>query len=427
MKGIKNLVVGIILGSLLGWTLGFLRFPYIEQNFSFLLGFTSCLALVLISLLLLFMWNKNAMLLRLISKNPKAEQAVKTHSLLSGMASTFIILGVLAIGMLIFRQNRLNEEQFRLQNEKITQQLLLLESSRHSNVNVLMDNLFDRIDEELKESPGRTLSDETIDRIVALNYSFQPYQYMKGDSLNNKKLSPERGQLLVLFSSLKLDSSSFHKIKSRTSFLGADLEGVDLSGIDLSGADLREANLRNAVLKDIDLSQADLRKADLWGSDLEKANLSKADLQNAVFDWANLIASDMSGAVLNGAKFRSAKLTRANLNNTTTTWTNLSGAFLNGAKLMESDLTWTNLRNANLSNAQLKNAKMRVTNLIGINMSQANLEGVDLTGSIILEENWMDKLDEWQVEGAEEIKREFDIVIDKSGLYDFRIGKAPKN
>lgn len=427
MKAKRYLLIGLLLGSIAGWTLGFLRLPYLEKNTSFGVGFLSCLAMGLIGWLLLFVWKKNAWLLKNIKQEPATKggsNVPPTYTLLWVLVAAFIALGGALSSILIFRQNKFYKIQAQQQNEQLAQQSALLEASRNSNLIVLMNQLSDQIAEELNNNPGRSLREETITRIAALNHSFRPYRYLKGDSLSEKKLSPERGQLLILLATLNMDSSSFNSLKRQVSFSGADLEKADLNGIDLRGADLSQANLKEAELNGADLSQANLEGANLWGSNLRNVNLRQANLQNTDFGWANVIGADLRKADLNGASFVAAKLTKADLSRASVTWANLREAFLNEAKLIETDLTWTNLSGANFSEAVLKNAVMRVTNLMDINFNQTDLEGVDLTGSIIREKNWMEKLDRWKVNGADRIREEFDIVVDKSGLYDYRIGKA---
>ena len=59
MKGKNGLLIGLVFGIMIGWALGFLRLPYIEKNFSFLLGFIAALVFVSLLLLLLATWNRN--------------------------------------------------------------------------------------------------------------------------------------------------------------------------------------------------------------------------------------------------------------------------------------------------------------------------------------------------------------------------------
>lgn len=54
MKATQNIFVGIIIGAIVGWSLGFLKIPNVENNFSWLVGFISCLAIVGLIFILIF-------------------------------------------------------------------------------------------------------------------------------------------------------------------------------------------------------------------------------------------------------------------------------------------------------------------------------------------------------------------------------------
>src|SRR5204862_7893161 len=148
------------------------------------------------------------------------------------------------------------------QNKRIREQSELIESCRRSSLVILMNDILDKVDDDLKNNPGGKLSDKTIASIVAaFNYTFIPYRYWEGDSLSEKKLSPEKGQLLLELFIKNIDTSSFNKIKLNAHFSGADLRKGDLRGVDLSGADLKDVDLSDADLSGASLSSADLRGA----------------------------------------------------------------------------------------------------------------------------------------------------------------------
>lgn len=516
MKGKRNLIIGIILGALVILTFVYFYWLSILNNISFFLGFIACLVLVSLSLILLFIWNKNSLLISLLGKRSKTKEsknAARTHTIIWILVSVFIVLGGLVTSFLIFKQNELLKTQTQNQNKKIAQQSELLESIRTSNLEVLMGNILDEIDDELKNNPKRTLSAETIARIAALSYSFKPYGYSDEDSLTENKFSPERGQLLLALSKLNIDSSSFDEIKSKVTFSGADLSGADLRKVNFRGADLSWANLNEADLREANLNRADLRGAILWGANLRKANLKGTDLKRADLRWADLNGAVLKKADLNGADLTSAKLKKADLRGADLKWADLSGAFLNEANLAGVNLLWTVLRRANLSNANFSETNLRMTNLSeadlsganlwGANLRKANLRGADLNGtdlnwadltganltganltgadlkwadlsgaflneanltgvdllgaalkrtnlskanlteanlsranlseakmsgieltrSTVEEENWLEKLNEWRVKGAKEVKARYKIVDDITGKSNYRLEK----
>ena len=68
----------------------------------------------------------------------------------------------------------------------------MIEATRIKSMIVLMSDILAKVEEELQNGPDHTLSDKTIARIAALSYSFKPYAQINGDSIAERKLSPER-------------------------------------------------------------------------------------------------------------------------------------------------------------------------------------------------------------------------------------------
>ena len=172
-----------------------------------------------------------------------------------------------------FKHQQLSLSLVQHQHQNIKQQSALLESVNNSSYVLLTGNIFNKIDDELKENPSKALSDETISRIVVLSNALKPYPSLEGDTLSANKLSPGRGLLLSTLAKMKLDSGSFAKIKMLATFAGADLSGVDLRGANLRKADLRGANFKEADLRSVDLRGAAMNEANLWAANLRKANL----------------------------------------------------------------------------------------------------------------------------------------------------------
>ncbi len=503
MKDRRNLIIGILLGGLLGWTMGFFRFPYVQKNPSFFNGFMFSLALIAIILLIALLWKKKLSFPNLLKlkKTPDGKNAQARFSNISTGLLIFICFSLFSLLHLYFfsQHKKFYQSQLKAQIDKIEANSAMLESNRKASSIALINNLIEKIEYEIKIRPNDILDEEIIARIVLLNATFQPTLYLDEDSLSSQKLSFERGQLLLMLASLNLDSSSFHQIKQQVSFLGADLRGADLRNINLSGIDLREANFQEADLSDANLSQARLNKTFWRESKLKNVNLSKADLQNANFDWANLLEADLREANLNGASMNSAILSQANLEKAKITWANLNGAFLNQANLTAAelvgsnfiganlrgailrdalprvsdfskanlrearlenvnfisstldqidltnatitgaelggislkkanlsgtDLTRSNLRNANLSETILQNAIMKEAVLNNTNLTKVNLEGTDLENVIVDLENWLEKLIKWQVVGLQSIQKNYKLIPEKSGQYNFQLIKS---
>ena len=280
----------------------------------------------------------------------------------------FVALGGLTGTLLLMNQNELLQNQ----NALIQRQMSLEEASRRSALVVLMSNIMDKVDDEIKEQKNEflkngipksmtdtleySLSQSLIGQIAALSYSFKPYRYMEGDTLIESPLSPERGQLLITLTLLPLDTFTLRKIYQSATFESADLKSAVLIGAYLREVNLSWANLSWAGLGEADLSKANLSRADLSWADLRGANLSRADLMWADLKGANSMWADLKGA-------------------------NLMWADLEWADLIEADLIGADLRGANLSRARLSKANLNGADLNGADLSRARLSINQLSNS----------------------------------------------
>lgn len=411
MKAAKNIFIGIILGAIIGWVLGFLRFPYVEKNQSFLLGFIACIAFISLILILLFIWNKNTYLVKLIGKNSAVQNsnnALRTYTFIWILVAAFILIGGLISSFMIYKQNELFEAKTQYQNQRIQEQSELIESSRRSSMIILLSSVMDKVDDELKNNPTRTLSDNNIASIAeAFNYSFEPYRYLEGDSLSAKMLSREKGQLLLALYARNIDSVSFKKIKYSATFNGADLHGANLSGIDLSNVNLSDADLRDANLNGAIFKNTILRGANMKGVKLNKANLNGADLRRADLSWAELNESQMDSANLASADLTNAQLRKASLRKAYFRSAKLDGALLIGANLEGGDLGYASLVKANLTMTNLTNEEF-----FGANFNEAIMTEVELENTEV-DKDWFEKLNGWQIAEANEIQKNYKIVLYK--------------
>ncbi|MEM9920824.1 MAG: pentapeptide repeat-containing protein [Bacteroidota bacterium] len=260
------------------------------------------------------------------------------------------------------QNNLLTGQNLRIdtQNIRINIQNNLLEADRRSSLVFLMSNILDKVDDEIKEqktaikgnlgsvpdSIKYSLSKPLINRIVALSKAFNPYKILEADTLSNKLVSPERGQLFIALMENNLDSITQNTIVQRGNFSNAIIDQVNLRGAYLRRADLRGAYLRGAYLRGADLRRAYLFGADLFGADLRGADLRGADLRRAYLNVADLNEADLRRAYLHGADLNGA---------------DLHGAYLNGAYLRGADLRGADLRRAYLNVADLSEAKSITT------------------------------------------------------------------
>ncbi len=233
----------------------------------------------------------------------------------------FVGFGGLLGTLLLYNQNKLLTQQNELltnQNIRLTQQTYLQEAERRSALILLMGNLLDALDKELKDDIGqkgaRDLSPQLVGRIIALSSGLKPYRYLESDSLIAQEISPERGQLLLSILSSEVDNGTLRRIFQSADFSfselqGAALAGEFLEGINLRNADLSKANLNGARLAGADLNKADLSGAILAGTDLRKANLSETDLRETFitevdFRGASLYGTDLRGVDLSNSDLR---------------------------------------------------------------------------------------------------------------------------
>jgi uncharacterized protein YjbI with pentapeptide repeats len=421
MKGKKHLLIGLVFGSMMGWVFGFLRFPYLEKNTSFLLGFIAALVFVSLLFMILTAWNRR-FLHRLFAGKEGAENAnnASKPSLIWKVLTGIVVLGSMVSSLIIYRENKSFELQIQNHESEIQKMKALVELAQKTNQEPLLSSILYEVGEELKRNPTRKLTNATINRIAALSASFKSYQSIGHDSLPTKKYNTERGQLLKALIQMNIDTGSFAQIKRQVVFAEADLRGADLKGLDLSGINLKDAYLKDADLSRANLKGANLREANLWGANLNRANLSSADLQMADLTWAQLNETTLTLANLNGGIFINAQLIKADLDHASLRFIKTSGTLFNESNLTNIDLSSNNFAKVNLSQANLSESDIR-----RINLSDANLVGVQLNNTRV-DENWQEKLKEWRPIGGKELSKSYTVTtgtFDKDKLPEFRLRK----
>ncbi|MBK6995124.1 MAG: pentapeptide repeat-containing protein [Lewinellaceae bacterium] len=422
MKRTKHLFLGLVIGIVFGWALGFLRLPYIEKNYSFLLGFIAALALVSLVLLLWSAWNKNFLPTQIDKKSFAGDfKDAATQRHIRVMLLGILVLGGIVGGLVVFRQIESFKLQIQNQNKKLQEMSALVETVKKNDLEPLMRSILEDVGEELKRNPGRTLRDTTIARIAALSIAFKPYKYIEADSLSEKAYSLGRGQLLQALVLMNIDTGSFARIKERALFAEADLRGAGLKGSDLSGINLQKANLKDADLSGANLKGANLGEANLWGAKLNQANLSHSDLKRADLSWAQLNGATLAKTNLNGAKLTNAQLIDADLFDANFQWAQSGGALFNQANLISVNFRGTNFTKANLSRANLSYSDLR-----NINLSEVDLIGVRCN-KVLVDEKWMEKLKQWQPIGVKELQEGYSFVNDTFDSWKIPLYRLVKN
>ena len=131
------------------------------------------------------------------------------------------------------------------------------------------------------------------------------------------------------------------------------------------------------------LTNCYLKEANLNGVILKEANF-----QGAVLEGALLICANLEGAIFVGA--------------------NLQGACLTHAKLEGTDFSWLEVSFPSFERTNLSGA-----NLTGACLLNADLMGTEVGGAIV-NQGWFDKLEQWNVQGRNEIQEKYH--IDENGI-----------
>lgn len=275
-------------------------------------------------------------------------------------------------------QNKLLNNQNNLlknQTDRLNMQNNLIEAQRRGSLVLLMSNILDQINDEIKEqrknpdfndSLGYSLSKPLIGRIAGLSHGFLPYRILQGDTLTKKEYSLERGQLLLALANNKLDSVTTALIYQSTSF---------------KQSYLRKANLYKANLSSIDLSNSYLGEADFTNANLSGANLTetysnKADFKGANLSFAYLVRGDFREVKLIGSNLKGANMSSVNLSKAILSGADLSHALLGGNVAMSTNLQAANLSHADMYNVNLSGALFKVKNLRNTNMKRVNFSRI---------------------------------------------------
>lgn len=403
MFSLRKLIFFIVLSAVLGWMLGYLRFPYLEQDTAFF-----PIAVLCLLVFIFFIFIKST--LKIKSQQTTEAVSSKKNFLLLLVVFVIVIASVI-FNIKFYKQNSDLEKQIHEDRKKIQELSAIIESSGSGNLSVFMNTILEEVDSEMKTKS--VLSDSVIHKLATLSYSFKPHKIYEGDSISEKTISLERGQLLLALLMLDIDSVSFLRIKSEVSFAGANLNGADLRGVDLSNADLKGAHFKVANLKRVNLSGADLSDAVLYAANLDSAklvatNFKRADMRWAMLNHAQLQSADLSGAQMMQAQFANAEMYRATIQNA-----DLSGAIMQNANLTSANLIGSNLQRVNFKNAILMYVNMRLTNQFEAIYSDANLH------KAIVDSTWMKDSPGWNLTGYEYIKEKYKLLNDTADVTNY--------
>jgi uncharacterized protein YjbI with pentapeptide repeats len=378
-------LISIFLATISGWGLGYIRLPYIEKEYSFEVGVLTAIAILSLSTFLTH-------LLKTKNTLSSSKYSKKSFWLILTCITTA------AVCIILYQQNHTQQNKIETQGNLIAAQSEAIIALEQRNLMALVATVLSAADIDLAQSSTRSLSQATIDRIVDLSHSLKPYRQVTKDSIVSRKLSKERGQLLLSLAKMNINSASFAIIKKMATFEYADLRDAHLANMDLSGINLSRANLEGAKLSNTNLNSANLQDANIMSAQMESSSFIKANLTRANLDW-----SDMKYANITKVKLDGASLKRANLQ-----YADISESFI-----IHSSFKGANLTSSIFTNTYIDTVDLSQTNFTNANLVDIRIRRADLTDAIFLKaivnEDWFVKLDEDKIIGIKELKSSYTV------------------
>jgi len=387
-KGVFRLLSYLLI-FLMGWAIGYLNLPYLQNKYLFWLG-----SLAVFS----------AFAIAFIFKRSRFGKKTTKLFKWSFVFSIFLSIGLFVFTLLIERKEKANEKQqalnaqfrkdkisFNFQKENFRQRKLVEKSLKNIDFSSSMK------------------ADSAIIELQFLTKELNPVQFQYQDSL--LLVSPGRGILLKSLFDLQLDSSLRNRLIKELDFSHAYLKEVDFSGLIA-----RSINLHHAYMLACDLSESDFQYADLSHCMLKESNFD-----NGNFDHAKLNLSNLNWSTINNASFISVEATGATFDQ----------SVIKGSIMDSSDLRWGSFRNSDLEStsfyttdflsANLKFAYLKACDLRYARVVRVKFKGADLTNAKVKElavsEGMLGTLDKIDVQGADAILSNFEEQADRTELF----------
>ena len=379
-------LISIFLAAIFGWGLGYIRLPYIAEEYSFGVGVLTAIAIIGLTALLTFLLKTK----KIISSS---EYSKKSFWLILTCVTTA------AVCIFLYQKNDTQQNKIETQSNLIVAQSEAIIALEQRNLMALVATVLAAADTELAQSSTRSLSQAIIDRIADLSHSLKPYRQVTKDSIATQELSRERGQLLLSLTKMNIDSASFAQIKKIATFEYADLRDAHLANMDLSGINLARANLKGATLLGSSLEYANLEEANLKRSQLSSSSLKNAKLKLINLDWANLSQVNISEVRLVGASLKSANLIGADFTGTYISYTNFRGANLIKANFTNTHIDIVDFSQANLTEAILDNLIIKRVNFTNVNFEKT-----------IVNKDWFSNLKKEETVGLEKLKSDYEVA-----------------
>ncbi len=366
-----------LMACILGICLGYLRFPYLEDQHALTLGLFGGLA---IGFLLAVMFNKK-------------DHASQKLFILS--ISCLVVFSLFIGHFYLSEENRLAEKKLLEQKEEVLRSEII-SAYKKAKIHQLRLVDFEMIGlrDRLAKLNLNSLEKNEINRIQELSKLLKPLE-----SENDSAYSPGRGRLLLHLLQLQIDSASLKEAITETNFSYADLSYQDLSNSDLSEINLKYSNLKKAKLHNTKLNHAKLEEANFWGAELIKTQLRSADLVNCKLNWCRLDLADLSNAAMYGVDLSYAFADSLNLNRAKLKWAKVLGATFRNSQLKNTNLFRATVKETTINNSDLSGAKLFKSYLIQSDFSNSKLD------QATVKKQWLSELNQNQLINADEIKK----------------------
>ena len=363
----------VVLLAALGWFLGYLKAPHFEDTKMFWIGFAACMFLVACVLILDFLYNS------------KAFNSSRKSRFQLGLLTVLVLLAASLPGIMTSRIDSNLRSQLETEQDRRKMEEAKRISSQMTGYMEGLGTLLARVDRDLSASNSRSLSDTTIDLVVAFNDQLKPYHIVTKDSVTKEKYSPEKGQLLLQLAHRRMDSLSFAKIKSRTSFSStylpnANLDSTDLSGIDLSKSFMPYCSFSSTCMNSVNFHSSILTSSSFVYSVLENANLSRSYCAMSHFEKCSitntlLISANLSFAGIQNSVLDSCSLILANLEH----------GFIKNTEVRECNFEWVDLTNCVFVSVNIKNGSFLKTKLLQTSFDRVNVDSIRVAPNFIKE------------------------------------------
>lgn len=396
MKRTPTILLSIIFGVLIGYSLGYLKLPQFDENFDFFLGFGASLIAVILLILL---------------------KGRNTSLSFGKSLILFLAIFTAAYGAKLYldSQRLLLIEQGKTEKAFLNGKLELIASELAMKQIQKVDLHIFRLEEKLKKESSISLSRKDIEDLVKLSVSLDSIKNYPSNDTSTASLSPGRGKLLIDLLTLKIDSTSLSSALRTINFSYADLRNVNLRNQDLRSIDLGFANMKHSRLDSAIFSNANLKEANLYSASMKNIQLNSSSLENANLQWTNLEGSNLSNSFFDGAELFNSNLIQANLDGSSGRFASLKGAKLNNASIIAADIFGVNLESADLSNANLSRARLRKAKLRRSTLTNCKLD------SLIIDPDWFERNSGSKIIGYSSIESDYEII--KGTLLDFPLDK----